>query len=91
MFLTNEGIQPNKSKSSWLIDSGCSMHMTSDLKLLKDQIESECNVRVADGRKLKSNIKGTIYGFTDNGKPLIIKKWDIRSWIISQLIVSPNT
>ena len=56
------------NNSSWLIDSGCTNHMTADLSLFKDLDKSYMSkVRIGNGEYVKVEGKGAIEVETMSG------------------------
>ena len=71
MFVATWFIGMN-STNCWLIDSGCSNHMTHTKSLLREWCEiTSSKDRVGDGKHIAVNGKGTIIIPTCNGTKLI--------------------
>lgn len=60
-----------KSSTKWLIDSGCSNHMTFDLELFKEFKEKNSKVKIGNGAYLEGKGKGTVAIQSHTGLKLI--------------------
>ncbi|CAI5484284.1 unnamed protein product [Closterium sp. Yama58-4] len=60
---------PSAGSSLWLLDSGCSQHMTSDKQWFEDltEMDEPVCVELADGSTLKSSMVGTIRAQAPDG------------------------
>ena len=71
--------EQNKPRSSWIVDSGCSMHMVKSEEDLSEIKWQRRRVRVADGTILEAvgvgRIKGSV--ITDGGKNIDISFSDV--------------
>ncbi|KAH1241599.1 hypothetical protein GmHk_07G019149 [Glycine max] len=66
------GFSSIESSQNWLIDSGCTNHMTNNKDLFKEQsIICILKVRVGDGKFIRVNGKGTVAISTNKGTKLI--------------------
>ena len=63
----------NYNSNDWLIDSGCSRHMTGNKNLLTNIRSVHTNVSVADGRIVKCKLQGDIKVITQDNKDIIIQ------------------
>jgi len=57
-FLQHHALQPKNLQKDWIIDSGCTNHMTHDKELFKELNKSNISkVRIRNGEQL--DVKGT--------------------------------
>ncbi|CAI5476934.1 unnamed protein product [Closterium sp. Yama58-4] len=59
---SSQTTSPSAEGSLWLLDSGCSQHMTSDKRWFEDlkELDKPVQVELADGSTLNSSMVGTI-------------------------------
>ncbi|CAL1407138.1 unnamed protein product [Linum trigynum] len=63
-----------KSQLPWMVDSGCSNHMTGDLESFTDIDDKyRSQVKLGDGKKLKVQGKGTLVVCTEEGNKTLIR------------------
>ena len=85
LFATNEDIIKRNNTNNWILDSGCSIHMTGNKEDLINARKCNSNIKVADGRKLKSNLKGDLIRITEAG--MKIKIQDLLQIEVSPMLI----
>ncbi|KAL4367990.1 hypothetical protein GQ457_05G026520 [Hibiscus cannabinus] len=72
LFYARQAFTSNGSKDKWLIDSGCTSHMTNDSSIFTKLDSSiKVPVRMGNGAMVKSTGKGTIFVQTKKGTKYI--------------------
>ena len=61
-MITNRKIKDYKNSDIWIGDTGATSHMMHDLKGLLDVKESESNVQIGNGNKMKTTAMGKYRG-----------------------------